>query len=936
MSIINKLNFKNKKYNFREENMDNIDLEIQFVIKRDGVKQAFDSRRILSALDSAFQSANINNSDTLLSLTNQIIDQIYDLQTKSNKIVTVEEVQDTVEKNLMYNGYHKVARNYILYREKQTQARQEKTIKKVQEHQLKIKVSETETTYFNPENIEQYLRRLSTGLYKISIQSLIDNIQSQIYDNIPLKELEQLILAAAKEHIENHYEYSKLAARINIDNLYQDILKVGLFESNLDSEYQNNFKSYIKNGVDLDLLHPDLLDFDFKKIQNAITPENDLLFHFLGVQILADRYFIRNRETVAEVIELPQWFWMRVAMGLALKEKKEDKEKYAIQFYNILSKMDLVSSTPTLFNSGTQFSQMSSCYLNTTEDSLESIFKLFSDNAKLSKWAGGIGSDWTNVRATGSRIKGTNGASQGIIPFIKIFNDVALAVNQGGKRKGAMCAYLEIWHLDIEQFFELRKNTGDERRRAHDINTACWIPDLFMKRVENREPWTLFCSADVPELHDLTGKAFEKKYAEYEADTSIKSKKIEAVDLWRKLLTMLYETGHPWVTFKDPCNIRSPQDHVGVVHSSNLCTEITLNTSKDETAVCNLASINLSNMITDKKLDLKKIEKTIEIGIRMLDNVIDNNFYPTKEAENANFAHRAIGLGLMGYQDALYKLNICFESNENLEFADNSMEAISYYAIKASSLLAKQRGSYSSYKGSKWERQIFPLDSIAVLEEERGQKIDVDRNSTLDWESLKKFVKQHGMRNSNVMAIAPTATIANISGVFPCTEPAYKNMYMKENLSGNFMVMNRFLVEDLDALNLWNENTIKLIKLHNGSLKDIVEIPQNLKEKYKETFEIDMKWVLKSTAKRMKWIDQSASTNIFLTTQSGKALSDVYTNAWKLGLKTTYYLRTLAATQVTKTMDLTETSSNPLTKSENNQETVNVCSILDPECEACQ
>jgi ribonucleoside-diphosphate reductase alpha chain len=916
--------------------MDNIDLDIKYIIKRDGVKLPFDSRRILSALDSAFQSTNINNSDLLLSLTNQIIDQIYDLQVKGNKIVTIEEVQDIVEKNLMSNGFHKVARNYILYREKQSQARQEETIKKVQEHQLKIKVSDTEITYFDPENIEQYLRRLSTGLYKISIQSLIDNIQKQIYDNIPIEELELLILAAAREHIEKHYEYSKLAARINIDNLYQDILKVGLFETNLEKTYQNNFESYIKTGIDLELLHPGLSEFNFKKINAAINPKNDLLFHYLGVQILTDRYFIRNREKVAEVIELPQWFWMRVAMGLSLKEKKEDKEKYAIEFYNILSKMDLVSSTPTLFNSGTQFSQMSSCYLNTTEDSLDSIFKLFSDNAKLSKWAGGIGSDWTNVRATGSRIKGTNGSSQGVIPFIKIFNDVALAVNQGGKRKGAMCAYLEIWHLDIEQFFELRKNTGDERRRAHDINTACWIPDLFMKRVENRQPWTLFCSADVPELHDLTGQAFEKRYTEYEADTTIRSKKLEAVDLWRKLLTMLYETGHPWVTFKDPCNIRSPQDHVGVVHSSNLCTEITLNTSKNETAVCNLASINLSNMITDKKLDLKKIEKTVKTGIRMLDNVIDNNFYPTKEAENANLEHRAIGLGLMGYQDALYKLNINFESNQNLEFADNSMEIISYFAIKASSLLAKERGSYSSFKGSKWDRKIFPLDSIAVLEKERGQKIDIDRNSTLNWDELKKTIENNGMRNSNIMAIAPTATIANISGVFPCTEPAYKNMYMKENLSGNFMVMNKSLIDDLDSLNLWNENTLRLLKLHSGSLKDIVEIPQNLKDKYKETFEIDMQWVLRSTAKRMKWIDQSASTNIFLTTQSGKALSDVYTTAWKLGLKTTYYLRTLAATQVTKMMDLSESIDNPIKKTENNSEPVNVCSILDPECEACQ
>lgn len=599
--------------------------------------------------------------------------------------------------------------------------------------------------------------------------------------------------------------------------------------------------------------------------------------------------------------------------------------------------MDLVSSTPTLFNSGTRFSQMSSCYLNTSEDSLDGIFKLFSDNAKLSKWAGGIGSDWTQVRATGSKIKGTNGTSQGVIPFIKIFNDVALAVNQGGKRKGAMCAYLEIWHMDIEQFFELRKNTGDERRRTHDINTACWIPDLFMKRVEEKGDWTLFCSADVADLHDLTGSAFEARYCEYEADSSIRKRVMPAAELWRKLLTMLYETGHPWVTYKDPCNIRSPQDHVGVVHSSNLCTEITLNTSKDETAVCNLASVNLAHMIKDGELDREKIKKTVSIGIRMLDNVIDNNYYPTVESEKANLSHRAIGLGLMGYQDALYQLNIDFESDENLEFADASMEMISYYAIFASSQLAKERGSYDTFTGSKWDRDIFPLDTIDILEKERGQAIDVDRITRLDWQVVRDHVQKYGMRNSNVMAIAPTATIANISGVYPCTEPAYKNMYMKENLSGNFFVINRYLVDDLDALDLWNESMVKQIKLHNGSIGKIAGLPESFVRKYKETFEVDMHWLLRSASKRMKWIDQSASTNVFLTTQSGKILSDTYTLAWKLGLKTTYYLRTLAATQVSKATVQEDVNIEPLVSATAvSNDTVNVCSILDPECEACQ
>ncbi len=910
--------------------------QIKHILKRNGEKHLFDADRISLAIQKAFQSENINDVDIFLSLTNQVIDSLEELHETLTDTVSVEQVQDIVEKTLMLKGYHKVARNYILYREQHSKARQELTFLKVKNKTLKVKVSESESIMFNPSIIEEHLSRLSTGLYKISVSQIIDKLTKQIYDNIPQSELDQLILSSTKECIEFHYQYSELSSRIAIDTLYKQILGVGLFDSSVHGLYSEKFKSYIEKGVSLDLLNPDLLEFNFDVLSSALSPDKDLLFQYLGIQILADRYFIRDRNQV-DVIELPQWFWMRVSMGLALKESKDQRETRAIEFYNLLSSMDLVSSTPTLFNSGTQFSQMSSCYLNIADDSLEGIFKLYSDNAKLSKWAGGIGSDWTQIRSTGSKIKGTNGASQGVIPFIKIFNDVALAVNQGGKRKGAMCAYLEIWHQDIDQFLELKKNTGDERRRAHDINTACWIPDLFMKRVESRQPWSLFCPADVPDLHDLTGSAFETKYNEYESDPSIPRKTIEAVDLWRKLLTMLYETGHPWVTFKDPCNLRSPQDHVGVVHSSNLCTEITLNTSKDETAVCNLASINLANMITDGKIDEQKINKTVSIGIRMLDNVIDNNFYPTIEAERANFRHRAIGLGMMGYQDALYKLNISFESEENLEFSDKSMELISYYAIKASSELASERGSYETFKGSKWDRGIFPLDTLDILETERGQKVDIDRQSTMDWDTLKKFVSENGMRNSNVMAIAPTATIANISGVYPCTEPAFKNLYMKENLSGNFMVINQYLIDDLDSLGLWTDQMIKQLKLNNGSLVNIDGIPDSFKSKYKETFEIDMQWLLKTAAKRMKWIDQSASTNIFLKTQSGKVLSDVYTTAWKLGLKTTYYLRSLAATQVSKSSTMTESSSEPTQRqTEDSNQTVSVCSILDPECEACQ
>ena len=911
------------------------------IIKRNGGQEPFSSERIYKAVEKAFLSETVNDSDTVQSITNLVVDMISIVRSESQDdslTITVEEVQDYVEQALMTQGYHKIARNYILYRESHAQARQEKTFQQVQEQRLRIKISDTDYMVFSPTLIEEYFRRLGKDLYKVSISDMIDAITKQIYDGIPQHELDQLVLGAARERIELHYQYSSLSARITLDKLYSEILSVGFSEEGVNEGYRNSFSDYIQTGVNLELLNPELLNFDLEKISQAINPEKDLLFHYLGVQILVDRYFIKNRHQEQKTIELPQWFWMRVAMGLSLKEDSAFREDRAIEFYSVLSSMDLVSSTPTLFNSGTRFSQMSSCYLNIAQDSLEGIFKLYSDNAKLSKWAGGIGSDWSAIRSTGSKIKGTNGASQGIIPFVKIFNDVALAVNQGGKRKGAMCAYLEIWHLDVEQFFELKKNTGDERRRAHDINTACWIPDLFMKRVQENGMWTLLCPSDAPDLHDSYGKEFEDKYVSYEAQNFERARQLPAVDIWRKLLTMLYETGHPWVTFKDPCNVRSPQDHVGVVHSSNLCTEITLNTSKDETAVCNLASVNLAHMVKDGVLDREKMQRTISIGIRMLDNVIDNNFYPTIEAENANMRHRAIGLGMMGYQDALFKQDIAFESEGNLTFADESMELISYYAIQASAELSRERGSYKTFKGSKWDRGIFPLDTVTLLEKERGQALDIDRDSRLDWDKLKALVKQTGMRNSNIMAIAPTATIANISGVYPCTEPAFKNMYMKENLSGNFIVMNRYMVDDLERIGLWTDAIIKKIKLFNGSIAEIDEIPESFKSKYKETFEIDMAWVLRSAAKRMKWIDQSASTNVFLATQSGKILSDTYTMAWNLGLKTTYYLRSLGASQVTKaTVQEEEVLQSPDNEVPATQvDSAKVCSLLDPECEACQ
>ncbi|MBG90516.1 MAG: ribonucleoside-diphosphate reductase subunit alpha [Actinobacteria bacterium] len=913
-------------------------------MKRTGELVPFERSRIEEAISKAFDSLDISDQDAITRIAEQVQELVL-TRFKHEQRVSVESIQDIVEDKIMANGFHRVAKNFILYREKRALLRKEKTLALIRQKNLKVKVNETETVIFNPALIEEWLRKLAPDLMRISITEMVEAVVGQIYNNIPQAEINLLILNAACDRIEKHYEYSYLAARITNDQLYQRLLSDHLHTDTFTQSYRKHFKAYLQNGVDWEILSPDLLNFDLQKMAKALDPNRDNLFMYLGTQILNDRYLLRDRTPERQIFELPQWFWMRVAMGLAIKEPEKDRERHAIDFYTILSKMDLVSSTPTLFNSGTLHSQMSSCYLNLAEDSLDGIFKLYADNAKLSKWAGGIGTDWSYVRATGSRIKGTNGLSQGVIPFIKIFNDVALAVNQGGKRKGAMCGYMEVWHLDIEQFLELRKNTGDERRRTHDINTAAWIPDLFMKRVINNEDWTLFCPGDAPELHELSGKAFEKKYVEYEKKKLPRARTMKALDLWRKMLTMLYETGHPWVTFKDACNIRSPQDHVGVVHSSNLCTEITLNTSKDETAVCNLASINLAHMIKGKKLDHDKIKKTVKIGIRMLDNVIDNNFYPTVEAKNANFRHRAIGLGLMGYQDALFKLDIQFESDANVTFADESMEAISYFAILASSELAKERGSYKTFKKSKWDRGIFPLDSVDVLEKERGVKIEVNRNTRLDWDTLKSHVKSHGIRNSNIMAIAPTATIANISGVYPCTEPVFRNIYWKENLSGNFVVMNRYLIDDLEKLGLWESSIIQKIKLANGSISEIDSIPESIRDKYKETFEIDMKWLTDCASNRMKWIDQSCSTNIFMKTQSGKALSEVYLDAWRKGLKTTYYLRTLAATQVINTtaqaaMDAEpagDTNAQPHTQAAPVMAgSAQACSILDPECEACQ
>jgi len=910
---------------------------LQYIVKRDGRKVSFEAQRIFDAINKAFQSEDITNLQAVESLTGQVVTRLH-TEIKGNS-TNVETTQDIVEDILINNGYNKIAKKYILYRERHKRVRQEKVREKIEKGELKITLGGNKVDIFDPVVLQERLTKISSGLARVKVDDLTKVVVNSVYDNISSQDMFLLILNAAKEKIEIHYDYSYMSSRIVLDKLYSKIMNTNFYSTNLDQAYRKNFSDYVQKGVEYEMLSDTLQTYDLEKMAQALVPERDKLFMYLGLQILEDRYLLRDRTAAHLPYELPQWMWMRIAMGLAQKE--EEKERSAIEFYNVLSRMDLVSSTPTLFNSGTKHSQMSSCYINTVSDSLSGIFKLYSDNASLSKWAGGLGSDWTPVRSTGSRIKGTNGQSQGVIPFIKIFNDVALAVNQGGKRKGAMCAYMEIWHADIEQFFELRKNTGDERRRAHDINTACWIPDLFMKRVQENGSWSLFSPSEVPDLHDLYGREFERRYEHYEQQDLPTKKTMKALDVWKKLLTMLYETGHPWLTFKDAINVRSPQDHCGRVHSSNLCTEITLNTSKDETAVCNLASLNLANMVVNGEINEELLSKTVETGMRMLDNVIDNNFYPIPEAKNANLRHRPVGLGLMGYQDALYQCGVKFDSAENLEFADKSMEMISYYAIQASSKLAKEREIYPTYRGSKWDRGIFPADTVDLLELERDRKINVPRTKRMDWDKLKEHVKEYGMRNSNTMAIAPTATIGNIAGVMPCTEPAYKNIYMKENLSGNFLVINKHLIDDLDKLNLWKEDILKKIKLDNGSIQHIKEIPIEIRDMYKETFEIDPIWILKAAALRAKWIDQSASTNIFINTTSGKDLSNIYQEAWNMGLKTTYYLRNKGASQITKTINTATSIADPKPVEEQvpvieSTDEVPVCLIDDPSCESCQ
>ncbi len=886
--------------------------ELYSVIKRDGKVVSFKQEKITLAIAKALIAHNKGvYNEILIEKAHELSDKVVsEIRTRwaEGKAIHIEEIQDIVEKVIMAGGYHDVAKRYIIYREERTKVRRIKKIETPESIEwAKNLVLKTEKGE-RPIDLDEVRFEFETcckGLADVDDDRLFNEAVKNYFNGMTERQLAQANIMAARSFIEREPNYAFVAARLLLLMEYQEALGVNTSFDRMRVEYPMYLTTYINKTVELQLTDPGLKSFDLKMLGKAIVPERDLIFRYMGLQTLYDRYFIHWED---RRLELPQIFWMRVAMGLCINEG-ENKNKKAIEFYNALSTFRFTSSTPTLFNSGTRHPQLSSCFLTTIEDDLWHIFKCIQDDALLSKWSGGLGNDWTSVRSMGSRIKGTNGKSQGIIPFLKVANDTALAVNQGGKRQGAMCAYLEVWHLDIEDFLELRKNTGDERRRTHDMHTASWIPDLFMKRVKANADWTLFTPSEAPDLHHIYGSTFEKRYEEYEAlakEGKIKHfKVISAVQLWRKMLSMVFETGHPWITWKDPSNIRSPQDHMGVVHSSNLCTEILLNTSKDETAVCNLGSVNLAAHITSEGLNLPLLKQTVATAVRMLDNVIDINYYPTTEAKTANQRHRPVGLGVMGFQDALYHLNISYASQEAVDFADQSMEAISYAAILGSVELAKERGAYSTYKGSKWDRGLLPIDTIDLLEKERGGYLQMDRKSSLDWTPVREAVKKHGMRNSLVMAIAPTATIGNITGVTQSIEPMYKNVFVKSNLSGEFTVINEFLVEDLKKLGLWDQEMIDDLKYFDGSVQEIVRIPAGLKAKYATAFEIEYEWIIEAASRRQKWIDMGQSLNLYQAKPSGKKISDMYMFAWERGLKTTYYLRSMGATRIEKsTLDI--------------------------------
>ncbi len=883
----------------------------QKIRKRDGSLADFDSSKISDVIQKAIMAVrSVSNDIEIAGLTgkvNERIDQFF-----PDGVTDVESVQDIVEQTLMKEGYYDVAKAYILYRERRHQIRMERKseiLKKIDSRKLFVINKDGEREIFDENVLRNYIRGACRGYEGvINIESFLMACEQGVYEDMHTKDIARMAVLTARSLIEKDPSYSIITTRLFLASLYREVLKARYSQTGLVEAYSKTFVSNLKECVKIGKLTEKMLDFDLDMLASHLEVKRDELLPYRGLEQLYDDYFVKDDRTRARY-ETPQAFWMRVAMGLALNEK--DMNGKAIEFYEVLSNLRFVSSSPTLYNSGAPKSQLSSCFLTTVEDDLVHIFKNYTDNALLCKWSGGMGNDWSSLRATGAIIKSTGVESQGVVPFLKIANDVNICINRSGRKRGATCAYLEVWHYDFEDFLDLRRNTGDERRRTHDMNTAAWIPDLFMKRVLNGEDWTLFSPDETPELHHIYGKAFEEKYSEYERKADEGKirlfKRVKAATLWKRILTSLYETGHPWINFKDPSNIRSPQDHAGIVHNSNLCTEITLNTSKEEIAVCNLGSINLARHVVKGGLDEEQLGRTVKTAMRMLDNVIDLCYYPVREAENSNRRHRPVGMGLMGFQDALYMLDINFDSDEAVKFADESMEFISYHAILASSELAKERGAYESFKGSKWDRGILPVDTLDILEKERDMKIDVSRTGKMDWAPVRDSIKRHGMRNSNCLAIAPTATISNISNCFPSIEPVYNEIYVKSNKNGEFTVINQYLVEDLKASGLWNQAMLEEIKAHDGSIQRIGSIPAKIKEKHKNVFDISPEWLIRIAAYRGKWIDQSQSLNIFTNTTSGKFLSDIYIYAWKMGLKTTYYLRTMGASSIEKnTVDISK------------------------------
>ena len=922
------------------------------IIRRNGAVVGFEPSKISIALTKAFIAVNGGQGaasarvrEMVSKLTEMVVGALMRRQ-PSGGTFHIEDIQDQVELALMRSGEHEVARSYVLYREQRTQERAKQRAAHAEAVATHPTINVTDQGKVRPLDLAKV-----AALVQESCEGLGRNVDPEVimqatlkdlYEGVPVDEVRKSLILSARAMIEKDPAYSYVTARLLLHSLRLETVGEELTQADMKTRYAEVFPLLIKKGIDAELLDERIGNYDLKSLGAALDSKRDFKFGYLGLQILYDRYFLHVQGTR---IELPQTFFMRVAMGLALNEPEDQREARAIEFYNVLSSFDFMSSTPTLFNSATRRSQLASCYLTTVADDLDGIYEAIKENAMLQKYAGGIGNDWTPVRALGAHIKGTNGKSQGVVPFLKVVNDTAVAVNQGGKRKGAVCSYLETWHLDIEEFLELRKNTGDDRRRTHDMNTANWIPDLFMKRVMENGEWTLFSPSDVIDLHDKFGKAFEIAYLDYEAK-AVKGelklfKKIPAAQLWRKMLTMLFETGHPWITFKDPCNIRSPQSHVGIVHSSNLCTEITLNTNEDEIAVCNLGSVNMPAHldVATGKLDLEKLKRTVGTAMRMLDNVIDLNYYSVNKARNSNFKHRPVGIGIMGFQDCLHMLRIPYGSQAAVDFSDSSMESIAYTAYAASADLAEERGPYSTFKGSLWDKGVFPHESLKLLSEERGGYVEADLSSSLDWDTLRKRIKQVGMRNSNCIAIAPTATIANITGLSQCIEPTYQNLYVKSNLSGEFTVANEYLVEDLKKLGLWDEVMISDLKYFDGTLAKIDRIPQEVRSLYATAFEVEPKWLVECAARRQKWIDQSQSLNIYMAGASGKKLDETYKLAWLRGLKTTYYLRTMGATHVEKSTGKTGAlnavpsdggiAAAPATDAK-------FCSIDNPECESCQ